>query len=246
MMYIDLHTHILPNVDDGSKSIEESLEMLKMLKKQGVGAVVLSPHFYPYSETSIEGYKARTVSSYEKLCKAAKDIFPELYLGSEVYYFRGIALFENIKSLCIHNSKYILIELPYGAISQKTVNDIIELNLNCGLTPILAHIERYRHFKGFEHILSLISDGYALGQMNAYTPLHFKTRRIARKLIKGGYISFIASDSHSQNNNPPRIGESLSYIERKIGQGFAAQLRQNSFDILNEIRGYHEENSEHI
>lgn len=245
-MYIDIHSHILPNVDDGSKSIEESLAMLKMLKKQDVSAVVLSPHFYPSAETSVEEYKDRTISSYKKLCNAAKDIFPELYLGSEVYYFSGMAMFENIKDLCIHNSKYILIELPYRKVSSRTVNDIIELNLSRGLVPILAHIERYRHFEGFNRILSLISNGYALGQMNAYTPLNFKTRRIAHKLIKGGYISFIASDSHSQDKNPPRIRESLSFIEKKIGRSFAENLRKNSFDILNEIRGCHEENSEHI
>ncbi len=236
-MYIDIHAHILPNVDDGSKSMEESLSMLRMLKKQGVDAVALSPHFYPASETSVEEYKERTLAAYNRLCEAAKDFFPELYLGCEVYLFHGIATFENIQSLCIHNSKYILIELPYRSISSKTVNDIIELNLSRGLTPILAHIERYRHFEGFDRILSLISDGYALGQMNAYAPLRFKTRRIARRLIKDGYISFIASDSHSQDKNPPRIGEALKIIENKIGRSFSQKLRQNSEDILNEIRG---------
>lgn len=234
-MYIDIHSHILPNVDDGSKSISESLRMLEMLKKQGVDTVTLTPHFYPAAELTVSEYKERVLSSYNRLKEAASGICENLFLGSEVYLFHGIATFSDIRELCINSSEYILVELPYRRISSRTVDDIIELNLSRGLTPILAHIERYSRFENYERLLSLISDGYALGQINAYSLLHFKTRRTACKLIKDGYVHLIASDAHSADENPPRIGEGLHFVEKKLGRSYAERLKSNCDNIYNKI-----------
>ena len=235
-MYIDIHTHILPNVDDGAKSAEESLRMLSLLKQQGVNAVVLTPHFYPQSETSIEEYRERIYRHYTAFKNVAADFFDEILLGSEVLFFEGISTVPEISSLCIDHSKYILIELPYDKISSCTVNEIIELNLNCGLMPILAHIERYRRLENYESVLSLISDGYALGQVNAYSFLHLKTRGAVCRLVKDGYVQFVASDAHSVGGIPPRIEEAFTVINRKLGSDTADKLRNNSRNFYEELR----------
>ena len=236
-MYIDIHAHILPAVDDGAKNIDESLSLLKMLKAQNVGAVAASPHFYPRRENSVSEYKERILSAYQQLLKQKSDDMPEIYLGSEIHYFKGISLFSDIDKLCIGNSKYILIELPYRNISASMINEVVELNLNQELIPILAHIERYRGFQGFEQILKLISDGFALGQVNAYSLLEFKSRRFTIKLIKAGFVSFIASDCHSVDGFPPRIDEALKKIDKKCGSSVLETLKQNSQDLYNKIKG---------
>ena len=123
------------------------------------------------------------------------------------------------------NSKYILVELPYRSISSRIINEITELNLNRGLTVVLAHIERYQKFDGYDALLKLISDGFALGQVNAYSFLHLRTRRKVLNLVKNGYVSFIASDCHSAEHNPPRINEAFAVILKKLGHSFVHKLR---------------------
>lgn len=234
-MYIDFHTHILPCVDDGSKSFEESVNLLKKLKSQNVNAAALSPHFYPALESSIEEYKERIVPTFERFKEAVKDIYPELYLGCEVHYYHGLASLSNIEELCIAGTKYMLLELPYRRISSRTYENVIELNLNRGITPILAHIERYRNFEHYDRLLSLIEEGYALGQINAYSLLKFKSRRFTRNLIKKGYVSFIASDTHSIDKIPPRIDEALAYVEKKLGRKTVNTVKSNHIELYNEI-----------
>ncbi len=229
-MYIDIHTHILPNVDDGAKSMNEALEILRTLKRRGIEAVALTPHFYPHSENSIHDYKARIDERFCEIKKELSPDIPELFLGSEVFTFDGISGMEEVKNLCIGNSNHAIIELPYSKITSKTVEDIISLNLKFGIVPILAHIERYSRFDNFREVLALISDGYAKGQVNADSLLHFKTRRDALGLIHGGFVHFIASDTHSLKLMPD-IKEALNVVRRKLGPGYVEHIEE-SYDIL--------------
>ncbi len=236
-MYIDIHAHILPAVDDGAKNIDESLSLLRMLKKQNVDAVAVSPHFYPRRENSIEEYKARISHAYQRLLEYTDNDIPEIYLGSEVHFFKGISKFSDIRKLCIGNSNYILIEFPYRDISYSMASEIIDLYLNQGIIPILAHIERYRSFRGFEHILRLIRDGFALGQINAYSLMEFKARRATKKLIKNGFVSFIASDCHSVDEIPPKIEDALRIIEKKFEPSVLSKIKADNADLYQKIRG---------
>jgi len=110
---IDFHTHILPAVDDGSKSVEESLEMLAMEREQGVETVVLTPHFYPQSDRP-HRFLDRRQRAFEKLMAAGgAEQLPRFRLGAEVYYFNGIGSWEGLKDLAIEGTKYVLIEMPF-------------------------------------------------------------------------------------------------------------------------------------
>lgn len=236
-MYIDVHAHILPHVDDGAKNREESLAMLKMLKAQGVMAVAATPHFYASREKSFEEYLVRIESSYNALNAAKTEDLPEVHLGSEVHFFSGISSFGELAKLCIGNSKYILIELPYKKISDKTINEIVEISLSRGLVPILAHIERYRRFEGFDKVKKLIEEGFAIGQVNAYSFLRFKYRKSTLKLLRDGYAKLIAGDCHSPELNPPKIEKALALINKKLGQQFLDELHLYNDGIYKEIRG---------
>ena len=109
----DFHTHILPCVDDGSQSMEQSLQMLSMQIQQGVGHVVLTPHFYPQYQELDEFLQQRD-AAFEALQAAVKDLpqCPTLYLGTEVHYYAGMSNSEELRRLTVGNTPYILVEMP--------------------------------------------------------------------------------------------------------------------------------------
>ena len=110
---VDFHSHILPGVDDGSKSVEESLELLRMEAQQGIRHVLATPHFYASHDTP-ERFLKRRAAAWEKLraAMANEPGLPEVTLGAEVYYFNGISDSDVLKELTIGKKRFILIEMP--------------------------------------------------------------------------------------------------------------------------------------
>ncbi len=236
MNYLDIHSHILPDIDDGARDIETSVALLRMLKEQGVTHVIATPHFYPDTD-SAEDFAERVDIAYSHLKKAACGAdLPQVYLGCELHYFSGISKSKSITQFAIRGTKYILLELQYGTPITKTVlQDITDIYENTGLTPILAHVERYTKLSGYKKLLKLISDGTALAQINAESVLSKDYCKPTEKLIKGGYISFLASDAHSLRRRPPYIDKALKTIEEKLGRSAATRLVIKSNKLLEEI-----------
>ena len=132
---LDIHTHILPNVDDGSKSLEESIELLRSEVNNGVTTVILTPHQNARIKTKNELIK--------RFLEFKKEIdFIDLYLGSEIYYYDDlIADLVNDRVLTINNSKYVLVE--FSTRTETNIADIVYEIVLKGFKPIIAHIERY-------------------------------------------------------------------------------------------------------
>lgn len=242
MNYLDIHAHILPAVDDGAKDMETALALLEMLKEQGVTHVVATPHFYPDTD-SVEEFSETVKNAFCELEKAAqKNELPKIFLGCELRYFSGMGKSRAIKQFVIQNTDYLLLELPYGAPITKTViNDIIDIKEVLGLTPILAHIERYSKVSGFKKLLKLISDEVAQAHINASAVISKEDARLCEKLIKGGYVSYLASDTHSVVNRPPYIKQALDTISNKLGRSAATRLAIKANRLLEEIEGTYEE-----
>lgn len=236
MTFLDIHSHILPAVDDGADSIETSIVLLEMLAEQGVTDVVATPHFYPDID-NIEEYTELITKAYSDLITGIKNkALPNVFLGCELRYFNGIGKSRAIKQFVISGTNYLLLELPYGAPITKTVlQDIIDINEQQGLIPILAHIERYYRVPGYKKLLKLISDGTALAHINAGAVVAKETLRLCEKLIKGGYVSFIASDTHSPEHRPPQIKDALTILSDKMGKSIANRLIIKSNRLLAEI-----------
>lgn len=211
-MVLDIHSHILPNVDDGAKDVEESLALLKMSYEQGIKCIVATPHF-DANEENIEGFKEVTEKAYQEIADfATGKKIPEIYLGSEVYYFRNIGKSSGIRELTLGKSNYILLELPLCSIDSQILKDITDINRFQGLVPIIAHIERYSKMKGYKKLLKLVSTGTCLAQINASSVLFEGYQKIACKLLKKGYVSFVASDAHSVEHRPPLIKSAMDAI----------------------------------
>lgn len=231
----DIHSHILPAVDDGAKDLTEALNILEMMKKDGITDVVATPHFYPDSDNLYE-YMSRTKDAYKTLCDAAasKDL-PHIFLGSEVLYYRYIGISESINQLCINGSHYLLLELTDNCITNSFFEDIKNLKNKSGITPIIAHIERYYKAPDFKKLLRFINDENISAQINASSLFYPHYRKTAEKLIKKGYVKYLATDSHSVDSRPPQMRDALNYISKKLGAEYAESLIRNSKILLEDI-----------
>lgn len=238
MTFLDIHAHILPAVDDGAKDMDTAIALLEALKEQGVTDVIATPHFYPDTD-SAEDFVQLAQRAYSELKNeiAHKDL-PRVFLGCELRYFGGIGKSRAIKQFVISGTNYLLLELPYGAPITKTVlQDIIDISERQGIIPILAHIERYSKVMGYKKLLKLISDGYAKAHINASAIVSKEDARLCNKLIKGGYVSYIASDTHSPDHRPPLIKQALDTITDKLGKSATNRFIIKSNRLLEEIEG---------
>lgn len=230
----DIHTHILANVDDGAANLDASLALLDAMKKQGITDVLATPHF-DANYDNLDDFFVRVSDAYDEL-KAAisgKDL-PSVQLGSEVYYFYGIGRSSGVRSLGLCGSPYILLELPNYTIEDKIINDIVDLNEKIGMIPIIAHIERLACERGFKKLLELIKNGVVYAQVNAHSVIQPPFKKTVHKLIKSGYVSFIATDAHSMELRPPMMDLAL----REIATAFDS--KQKNIFLENSDRLYRE------
>lgn len=230
---IDIHSHVLFGIDDGAKNMEESLAMLRESKKQGVNTVFATPHFYAY-EVSFDSYTSKVQSVYETLkCEAASEEYSDIKLGYEVRYFPGIGR-SDIKKLCLDRSGFLLLELDFKAIGRSVLTEISELKWSAGITPIIAHAERYYKFKGYDDLLRCFVQKEALCQISAGSLIDgSRYKKAAFKLIKNGMADFIASDMHNMSTRPPLIKQGLMSVARHFGQDAAAGFKNSYLKLYN-------------
>lgn len=230
---IETHCHILPAIDDGSRSIEESLEMIKRLQNQGAKRIILTPHYY--SDTiSLDNFLERRDNAYSKLIEALPEDAPELIPAAEVFISQYLFNNSNIDKLCIGNSKYVLIEHPFSSSFNEDDYDRM-MNLYCdyGVRPILAHIERYRALMENPDKLEDFIEMGCLTQVNigsfANAPRGIRKRLI--KYINNGLIHFIGSDCHNLDTRPPEYEDGVKVILKKCGQETIDTLIANAIEL---------------
>ena len=234
---VDFHSHILPEIDDGAQSVEESLEMLRMLREQGVKTVCLTPHYLAMDESPDEFLKMRD-ESFNKL-KAAMDEsgeeFPQLLLGAEVFYYPGICRTEDFEKLKLQGTDLLLLEMPSCKWSEYTLKELEEPYYNLGIRLVIAHIERYIDFQPKDILERLFNCG-ATTQVNASFFISKRTKRKALKMFKLSQIGFIGSDCHNVKYRPPRMDEALQIIRsyKKIPEDFInSEIRNMENEIHN-------------
>ena len=196
---IDIHTHIIPNVDDGSKNLETSINMIKHEIDIGVKEIICTPHhIYSRYEKSVEEIKAQF-----KLLKEAveKENLPiKLYLGQEICYTHRediIAMLKEGKLLTLNNTNRVLLEFSFTREPENLLETMYNFNVN-GYEVIVAHIERYE-WMTYDKVIALRSEGAKI-QINSDTVLGYtswKEKRFVKKLLKKGLVDYVASDTHS-------------------------------------------------
>lgn len=215
---IDFHSHILPGIDDGARSPDESLKMLELMAAQGVSKVVSTSHFYPERE-SPESFLSRRAKAVGRLRTVMRDGLPDVYLGAEVAYFPGISRCEQLPELAIRGTRLILIEMPFCRWSPTVTDELFTIRDSMGLTPIIAHIERYIDQR--PGAFGELAAGGILLQSNAEHFLDFWHKRRAIKLLENGYIHLLGSDCHRIDRRMPNLPEAAQYILDKLGEDAA-------------------------
>ena len=218
---IDFHSHILPCIDDGSASVDESIELLKMLGNQGVTHVFATPHFDASCDTPTSFFNNRE-DAYMKLMKALdgqdKEL-PKVLLGAEVMYFSGISRMSCLSDFTIDTTSLLLLEMPVGVWSEYAVQELINLCCSGEFTVLLAHVERYFQYQSSSVWRRLLESGI-LTQANASFFIDPQTRRRALKMLTRGEVHLVGSDCHNLSLRPPRLDEAFSVIEKKLGKDF--------------------------
>jgi protein-tyrosine phosphatase len=231
---IDMHCHILPNIDDGSKNLEMSIEMLEIAEKNRTKKIIVTPHFY---RDYFENHYKDVLGYVKDLNSAAKEngIDIELYPGQEVFVDKYTV--EDYKNGIIHglnNSKYLLIEFPMDVLPNNALDIIYELKL-LDIRPIIAHPERYLYIgEKLTEINKFVEEG-CLFQLNTSSILGLMGKHVkqaAYSLMENGLCNFIASDAHSTGKRCPNIGEAMNEIKKNYGEIYEL-VQQNANCVLN-------------
>ncbi len=223
---IDVHTHILPGIDDGSKSPQDSIAMLRKEAESGIDEVVLTPHFYS-DQNSISKFLERRQRSWDRLQEHLEDGLPALRLGAEVQYFEGICTAQGLEALRLEGSDILLLEMPFSKWSNRMIRDVLYLNSHSGCRILLAHVERYLSFASRDALLELLDDG-VLFQSNISFFSRWQTRHKAMSMLNSGMIHALGSDCHDMKYRPPawdRLPEkAMRLSQERSRQVFAAGL----------------------
>lgn len=222
----DWHSHILPQMDDGSKSVEESIALLKALKGQGVNRVIATPHFYANDET-VEDFIKRRQKAFEKVSAHLNDELPNVLLGAEVSFYSGISRLDGIGRLKIENTDLLLLEMPFSCWTEYIVRELLELSSSGEFTIMLAHIERYFSLQNAS-VWQRLYDSGILMQSNASFFNDFFKKKKAINLLKSEKIHFIGSDCHNMTSRPPELQKAYDYITKKLGEEFLRYTNENS------------------
>ncbi|MFR2571390.1 MAG: tyrosine-protein phosphatase [Clostridia bacterium] len=223
---IDFHSHILPNIDDGSRSIEETFNLIKEAEKAGFEAIISTSHYMEnYYETDVPEREVWVKAILENL--KTKNINTNLYLGNEIYFSDNIIeLLEKRKASTINDTSYVLFELPLNA-EPMNLYDIIYDMLQYKLVPILAHPERYSFVqKDPELIYDLIEKGVLIQSNYGSIIGQYgeKAQMIVKRFLESNMVHFLGSDVHRPNTIYPQIPKILNIISDIIGEDKLEEL----------------------
>lgn len=231
---IDIHTHIIFDVDDGSKSLEQSIKYLKEAKKIGVNKIVCTPHIsHDNKEKAL-----KIVKNFKELKEEAKKYNIDLYLGNEIMIKDNtIDLLKNKKLTTLNNSKYVLVELKRS--ENRSFDNVVSILtdfVDQGYFPILAHPEFYINYRNINNYRKLKENGILL-QIDStsllFTRSSRKTRKFAKKLLHERLVDFVATDSHcTKKRNYLSINKAYKKVKKMDKKYADIIFNENQLEIV--------------
>lgn len=224
----DMHCHILPEVDDGAGSMEDSLKMIEQEISEGVNKIMLTPHYRTGNADLIK-------EQFKKLeCEVRKRNYSvEMYLGNELLYSSDII--EELqagRALTLAGSSYVLVEFQTGITYQWMKQAFQEL-LMAGYRPILAHMERFECLWHQEERVDELIDLGIYMQANSNSFLREDTAKTLMKLTRKGKIHFVGTDSHRPDWRPPKMKTMIQKWQKNMEkEGMIQILVENPNDVL--------------
>ena len=218
----DLHTHILPGIDDGARTVDDSLALLRMERGQGVDTVVLTPHFYRDRENPKRFLRRRQESAAAlarrilEMSEREQEEIPRMLLGAEVAWWPNLCDCEELPGMCIGDTRNLLLELPFTPWNDQMIYQLYELFGRTGITPVIAHLERYLKIQRPEYIREVLRLGVPV-QVSADILLHPLARSGAMKLLRQDQAHVVASDCHDGTNRVPNLAAAMHLLRKKLG-----------------------------
>ena len=210
---IDFHSHFLPEVDDGSDSVETSLSMLHESWRQGVRLMFATPHFYA-DEDDPESFLSRRSQAYSRLreaIEARQDAeIPDILLGAEILFFPGMSVSDELRALSMGSTPFLLIEPPMMPWSNSMLDEIELTGENLHCIPVIAHVDRYMRMLHDSSLFDRLRERRVLVQVNASFFIHDSER--ALDLLRQNRIHFIGSDCHDMDRRAPNMASAEEII----------------------------------
>lgn len=224
---VDIHSHILPGIDDGAKSLEQSKEMLRMAWEQGISEIIATPHYMPgrHNATPIQVREATTNLQQWAL---EQGMPLTIYSGNEIYYHGEVLeLLERGEVLTLADSDCVLVEFSPADDFRYIRNGLMSIQ-SVGFIPVLAHVERYADIceKKLDRIQELHDMGVLI-QVNAGTLLGRmgrKARSFALEILKSRMADFVGTDAHDLSERAPCMAECFEKVKRKCKGGYAEYI----------------------
>jgi len=214
MFEIDFHSHVLPGVDDGARSIHDSCGMLKQLFSQGVSVVFGTPHFRMHRHNIREFCQQRR-QSYDALRNViGREASRHVRIGAEVAIEYGLSEMGDPSALAYEGTNYLLMELPYRPFDNWMLEEISNVSYNYFLTPVIAHVDRYYGIYSYDDYCQLFSLPDVIFQVNNEAFLSRKSRKIVEMLIDDELPFVLGSDSHNLKDRAPNFNVSYPYLKK--------------------------------
>lgn len=254
--FYDLHCHFLPGMDDGCKTPEESIRLLHEQYRQGCRGVVATSHYY--SNESIHSFLKRRAQSASRLVQALQERIAEIHrtreegknsgalsagvriphvvFGAEVAYRDSLVKNKELEKLCFGSSRYLLLEMPFTPWTDRTIRGVEEIENTWGITPIIAHIERYLDVADKDYIEALL-DSDVLVQLNAGNFGSWRSARNAAKLIRNGSVQVLGTDSHNLEKRPPNMKLAIEGLRKKNMDEELGEILATNRNVFMAARG---------
>lgn len=222
---VDIHCHMLQGVDDGAKTIEETIKMVSMAYKSGIRKIICTPHYHAGRYRPSREKMEQQFALVKKIVEQASDDIC-LYRGREIYYEQDVLKLLEEGVLCtLADSNYVLIEFPTEVLYNEMKRALQSLVMG-GYAPIVAHAERYDCLlETISRVKELIDGGMYI-QVNAFSVTNGqrKIKRFIHELIKKELLHFVATDAHDTEYRPPELMHAYDYIAKKYNVQYADEL----------------------
>ena len=219
---VDLHTHILPEIDDGSDGVDTSLAMLRREAEQGVTAVCATSHYYA-KYSSIPAFCERRAEAMERLSSVLTAELPRVLPAAEVAYFPHMEE-QDLMPLCIQGTRTLMLEMPFSDWTGLQLETVEALVLDCRYDVVLVHPERFCFSKSNKHKLEKLAELPIGLQVNAGSLLRWGTRRLALDLLQMAQYPLLGSDCHNLTSRPPNLKEGRKVVMQKLGEAFLKKI----------------------
>lgn len=223
---IDMHCHVLPGVDDGAQSMEQTMEMLRIACGEGIEAMIVTPHFKAGHHSANPETVTNLIRKVQENAERSGYVI-RLYPGNEVLYFAGAEeLLERDAVLTLNNTDRVLVEFS-PAVEYIYLRNALDSVRAQGYTPVLAHVERYECMvKSSERVRELKQMGAEI-QINAQSAAGKLGKRVQHflyALLKEKLVDYVGTDAHNTEERAPKFQECYQMLSKRFDTAYLDKI----------------------